>query len=128
MSVGYISKGIAERVSIDPPTIRLLFDHKNTDQASGNDFYSQSKQNRLRVIYVGQVQYCLVHGFQFTSYNTRTLNIPFRCVVCGEDGHYLRYRIVPSCYRKHFPAHLKVVLVFYLLKCLYCGLVGLVGL
>eukprot|EP00873_Tetraselmis_striata_P010402 jgi/Tetstr1/430666/TSEL_020459.t1 len=30
-----------------------------------------------------------------------------QCVVCGEAGHYLRYRVVPSCYRRHFPLHLK---------------------
>ncbi|GMH07179.1 hypothetical protein Nepgr_009019 [Nepenthes gracilis] len=29
------------------------------------------------------------------------------CVGCGEKGHYLRYRIIPSCYRMHFPEHLK---------------------
>ncbi|KAF5202201.1 Rrp6-like [Thalictrum thalictroides] len=29
------------------------------------------------------------------------------CVGCGERNHYLRYRIVPSCYRVHFPEHLK---------------------
>ncbi|KAF9613053.1 hypothetical protein IFM89_005487 [Coptis chinensis] len=29
------------------------------------------------------------------------------CVGCGERNHYLRYRIVPSCYRMHFPEHLK---------------------
>ncbi|XP_068644349.1 protein RRP6-like 3 isoform X2 [Aristolochia californica] len=29
------------------------------------------------------------------------------CVGCGERNHYLRYRIVPSCYRLHFPEHLK---------------------
>ncbi len=33
---------------------------------------------------------------------------PCRCVVCGEGSHYLRYRVVPSCYRRHFPSHLKV--------------------
>lgn len=40
----YCNKGIAERISEDPPTIRLLFDHKNTDE--GTSFYSQSKENR----------------------------------------------------------------------------------
>jgi cation-transporting P-type ATPase D len=30
-----------------------------------------------------------------------------RCVGCGEMSHYLRYRIIPSCYRQHFPEHLK---------------------
>ncbi|CAM6009797.1 unnamed protein product [Sphagnum balticum] len=30
-----------------------------------------------------------------------------RCVGCGETSHYLRYRIIPSCYRQHFPEHLK---------------------
>lgn len=29
------------------------------------------------------------------------------CVGCGERNHYLRYRIIPSCYRMHFPEHLK---------------------
>ncbi|KAJ0966169.1 hypothetical protein J5N97_027307 [Dioscorea zingiberensis] len=29
------------------------------------------------------------------------------CVGCGEKSHYLRYRIIPSCYRMHFPEHLK---------------------
>ncbi|GBG63778.1 hypothetical protein CBR_g39322 [Chara braunii] len=30
-----------------------------------------------------------------------------QCVVCGESTHYLRYRIIPSCYRQHFPERLK---------------------
>ncbi|CAM8995710.1 unnamed protein product [Rhodiola kirilowii] len=29
------------------------------------------------------------------------------CVGCGEQNHYLRYRVIPSCYRIHFPEHLK---------------------
>ncbi|KAG8387041.1 hypothetical protein BUALT_Bualt03G0211800 [Buddleja alternifolia] len=29
------------------------------------------------------------------------------CVGCGEGNHYLRYRIIPSCYRMHFPERLK---------------------
>ncbi|KAM3697204.1 hypothetical protein ACJW31_06G094600 [Castanea mollissima] len=29
------------------------------------------------------------------------------CVGCGEGSHYLRYRIIPSCYRIHFPEHMK---------------------
>lgn len=29
------------------------------------------------------------------------------CVGCGHGNHYLRYRIIPSCYRMHFPEHLK---------------------
>ncbi|RWW13440.1 hypothetical protein GW17_00022839 [Ensete ventricosum] len=29
------------------------------------------------------------------------------CVGCGEKSHYIRYRIIPSCYRIHFPEHLK---------------------
>ncbi|XVF03076.1 hypothetical protein REPUB_Repub04eG0229400 [Reevesia pubescens] len=29
------------------------------------------------------------------------------CVSCGEGNHYLRYRVIPSCYRIHFPEHLK---------------------
>lgn len=30
-----------------------------------------------------------------------------RCVGCGESSHYLRYRVIPSCYRQYFPEHLK---------------------
>lgn len=30
-----------------------------------------------------------------------------RCVGCGETSHYLRYRVIPSCYRMYFPQHLK---------------------
>ncbi|GAX75756.1 hypothetical protein CEUSTIGMA_g3199.t1 [Chlamydomonas eustigma] len=71
----YLSKGIAERISHDPPIIRLLFEHKGADQQAGNTFYSQCKSNR--------------------------------CVVCGDESHYLRYRIVPPCYRRNFPLHLK---------------------
>lgn len=29
------------------------------------------------------------------------------CVGCGNKKNYLRYRIIPSCYRMHFPEHLK---------------------
>lgn len=29
-------------------------------------------------------------------------------VSCGEAGHYLRYRVFPSCYRRNLPVHLKV--------------------
>ncbi|GKB74276.1 hypothetical protein Tco_0935688, partial [Tanacetum coccineum] len=29
------------------------------------------------------------------------------CVGCGEGNHYLRHRIIPSCYWTHFPRHLK---------------------
>ena len=30
-----------------------------------------------------------------------------RCVACGEEGHFLRYRVVPSCYRRAMPVRLK---------------------
>ena len=30
-----------------------------------------------------------------------------QCVACGETGNYLRYRIVPTCYRKFFPLKFK---------------------
>jgi len=30
-----------------------------------------------------------------------------RCVTCGETGHYLRYRVVPACYRRALPVELK---------------------
>eukprot|EP00879_Flechtneria_rotunda_P011906 GHRR01012435.1.p1 GENE.GHRR01012435.1~~GHRR01012435.1.p1 ORF type:complete len:931 (+),score=387.60 GHRR01012435.1:2246-5038(+) len=37
-------------------------------------------------------------------YSTSRAN---RCVVCGQEQHYLRYRVVPACYRRCFPSHLK---------------------
>ena len=30
-----------------------------------------------------------------------------KCVSCGEAGHYLRYRVVPACYRRNFPVQWK---------------------
>lgn len=30
-----------------------------------------------------------------------------KCVACGEEGHYLRYRVVPACYRRNFPVQWK---------------------
>ncbi len=30
-----------------------------------------------------------------------------RCVACGCASHYLRYRVLPACYRKHMPPELK---------------------
>jgi len=72
----YLKKKIAKVESEDPLVIRLLFQHRTSDEANKcHDFYVQSRANR--------------------------------CVSCGEDGHYLRYKIVPACYRKNFPVPLK---------------------
>lgn len=30
-----------------------------------------------------------------------------KCVSCGEAGHYLRYKVVPACYRRNFPVQWK---------------------
>ena len=30
-----------------------------------------------------------------------------QCVACGELGHYLRYRVVPACFRRAMPVRLK---------------------
>ena len=30
-----------------------------------------------------------------------------RCVTCGEGSHYLRWRVVPGCYRKALPVEMK---------------------
>ncbi|KAK9908142.1 hypothetical protein WJX75_003265 [Coccomyxa subellipsoidea] len=37
-------------------------------------------------------------------YGERKLNC---CVACGNTSNYLRYRVVPACYRRYFPVHLK---------------------
>ncbi|GMH33336.1 hypothetical protein BSKO_01170 [Bryopsis sp. KO-2023] len=72
----YLKKGLANKISDEPYTIQLLFQHRLTDELNGaHDFYIQSRKNR--------------------------------CVSCGEEGHYLRYKVVPACYRRHFPVHLK---------------------
>ena len=70
------SRGLAERVSGDPPAIKLNFMHKTGDQDRGvDDYYLHSKENK--------------------------------CVSCGEEGHYLRYKVVPACYRRNFPVQWK---------------------
>ena len=72
----YVRKKIAKVESEDPFVIRLLFQHRVTDETNeSHDFYVQSRVN------------C--------------------CVACGEEGHYLRYKIIPACYRKQFPVALK---------------------
>lgn len=72
----YVKKKIAKVESTEPFVIRLLFQHRTSDEMNGShDFYVQSRVN------------C--------------------CVSCGEEGHYLRYKIVPACYRKNFPIPLK---------------------
>jgi cobalt/nickel-transporting P-type ATPase D len=69
-------RGLADRISEQPPAIKLRFPHKTTDQDQGVDaYYLQSKENR--------------------------------CVACGQTKHYLRYRVVPACYRRSFPVHMK---------------------
>lgn len=30
-----------------------------------------------------------------------------RCVSCGEESHYLKYKVVPACYRRHLPIYMK---------------------
>lgn len=72
----YVRKKIARVESTDPYVIRLLFQHRISDEQNGcHEFYVQSRENL--------------------------------CVACGEDGHYLRYKIVPAIYRRHFPVELK---------------------
>ncbi|KAL0022097.1 hypothetical protein WJX79_008401 [Trebouxia sp. C0005] len=72
----YENRGLADRISADPPTIKLRFMHKTGDQERGvDDYYLHSKENK--------------------------------CVSCGETGHYLRYRVVPACYRRNFPVQWK---------------------
>ena len=56
------ARELAERVSGEPPTIRLRFQHRDSDQAAAVDaFYMTSKANH--------------------------------CVACGEEGHYLRFKV-----------------------------------
>ena len=41
------ARGLADKVADDPPTIKLKFEHKATDQLKGSDdFYTHSKENR----------------------------------------------------------------------------------
>eukprot|EP00892_Ulva_mutabilis_P004069 jgi/Ulvmu1/2033/UM120_0029.1 len=78
----YVAKGLAEWVpghgrNSQQPTIQLNFQHKTTDQLRSADA-----------------------GYYFEVKRNQ-------CVGCGEAGHYLKYRIVPDCYRKNFPVRLK---------------------
>jgi hypothetical protein len=58
----YVDRGLAERVLQDPPTIRLLFEHKNADQQVGF-LFSCSKsllgctQAELYIV----IQFCDAH-------------------------------------------------------------------
>jgi len=75
----YVSKGIAEQISDDPPAIKLLFEPNGTKSRDhsdyDNEFYSADRVNR--------------------------------CVICGNTENYMRYHIIPSIYRQHFPPAFK---------------------
>jgi len=75
----YLTKGLAEKISDDPLSIRLSFepngrkerDHSNFD----NDFYVTDRTNQ--------------------------------CVICGAQENYLRFHIIPTLYRQNFPEEMK---------------------
>lgn len=58
------ARGLAERVAEDPPTIRLLFRHKNVDQVTGTDqLYSERKRNCC--VACGEAQHYLRYRVRF---------------------------------------------------------------
>jgi len=85
----YVSKNLAVLLPRlhpgAPPSARLTFAHRDDDQ---------------RAAAAGQTSAQAVLAFYAAPR-------PNACVGCGEDGHWLRYRLVPSAYRKPLPPALK---------------------
>lgn len=90
----YVERGLAERISEEPPTVRLLFEHKNADRLNDKDlFYSASKKNqcvvcgtsdhylRYRVIPAAYRKHLPLH---FKSH--RSHDIVLLCVDCHEHA------------------------------------------
>ncbi|EFJ44336.1 hypothetical protein VOLCADRAFT_106481 [Volvox carteri f. nagariensis] len=92
----YLNKGLAVQVCEDPPTIQLLFEHQNTDQKLGEQLGGHRATGREGVR-EGE-------GGTDDFYTQSKSN---RCVGCGCSSHYLRYRVLPACYRRHMPSALK---------------------
>jgi len=85
----YLARGLAEALPPPhpgaPPAARLTFAHRDDDQraaAAGSGAATRA----------------------LAFYTSARANA---CVGCGEDGHWLRYRLVPAAYRKPLPASLK---------------------
>ena len=112
-------------MSEDPPTIRLLFKHKNEDQVTGTDqFYSERKRNccvacgearhylRYRVSLLTCDGLFSVHGFWLqVGTLVCSLYLLSACNATKKDRpngiNLCAMQVVPACYRRAFPVHLK---------------------
>ncbi|CAD7962592.1 unnamed protein product [Amoebophrya sp. A120] len=83
----YLQQKLAERVPGEPRTIKLLFDpegRKHYDEMSFEQLQEQKKADSFHI--------------------QEKANI---CVCCGAERNYVRFKIVPTLYRKHFPEEFK---------------------
>lgn len=77
----YLKKGLATLISEDPFTVRLNFEPSGRTE--------QEKE----AAWVDDQYYCT--------------NRENKCVVCGLNENFLRFHVVPTLYRSHFPDSLK---------------------
>jgi hypothetical protein len=118
----------AQQVCDEPLAVRLTFQHQTSDQQQGISggrscaclcmILCRCKATLLlgRISCIQQkaapcwppfwhmalLLFLCCHHAEF--YTSQKANM---CVACGETGHYLRYRVVPACYRKALPERLK---------------------
>lgn len=115
----YLGKGLAERVSAEgePLAVRLTFQHTLGDQQAGTSaFYTGARGGcggqlcspacRLRARPAPCASPCITT--RLPAHLPRQPNRPpaprsppavkksNRCVACGEEGHYLRFKVVPG--------------------------------
>lgn len=76
----YLQKGLATLISEEPYTVRLNFEPSGRNQ-QGDEAW------------VDDQYYCT--------------NRENKCVVCGHNENFLRFHVVPTLYRSHFPDSLK---------------------
>jgi hypothetical protein len=76
----YLNKGLGELVAEDPYTIKLNFQPEGRT-CEGDENWDDDKY-----------------------YATATEN---QCVVCGGKQNFLKFHVVPSLYRSHFPDSMK---------------------
>ncbi|GAB4817041.1 hypothetical protein N2152v2_004087 [Parachlorella kessleri] len=79
----YLAKGIAVKVSDDPLTVQLTFQHKTTDQARGtSEYYQAAKNNKYRV-----VPSCYRRAMPVHLKSHRSHDVVLLCVTCHEVAH-----------------------------------------
>ena len=99
----YLSKGLAELVSDDNGASDGGGDGGGKFSGDGDGCDEGDQPRSIRLLFDHKVGDQSSGADAFYASSKRNA-----CVVCGEPCRFLRYRVVPACYRRFLPASLKV--------------------